>query len=280
MNRQLPFVLIINILVCANISAQSSDKAPLRVGTTFPVEVQVADSAAAQLRYCTRLEAKIGAATDDAARYAAVAQVLANLRVIPERWPNDTAAVIAAYQLQADVSLEANMPRNAVEFLESASPLAKNSDSEPAIEKSLAEAFDMQGDAQSAEAHFQRAVSTAHARRITPDQETDILQGYAFLLARTGRPEEAAKQFRAAANLPRQSPTREAVLLLTSAQHANRARTATGKASARQDLDALTKQLIDAKANAKSGVEIAQLYAIEQDAARLRAELDKHQGGA
>src|SRR5207237_1837260 len=81
MNRQLPFVLAINILVCANVTAQSSDKSPLRVGTTFPVEVQVADSAAAQLRYCTRLEAKIGAATDDAARYAAVAQVLANLRV-------------------------------------------------------------------------------------------------------------------------------------------------------------------------------------------------------
>jgi len=70
------------------------------------------------------------------------------------------------------------------------------------------------------------------------------------------------------------------VLLLASAQHAGRARNTTGKASARQDLDELTKHLINAKANAKSGVEIAQLNAIEQDAARLRAELDQHQGDA
>src|SRR5207237_5791755 len=62
-----------------------------------------------------------------------------------------------------------------------------NSDSEPAIEKSLAEAFDMQGDAHSAEEHFQRAVSTAHARRITPDKETDILQGIR-ISARANRP--------------------------------------------------------------------------------------------
>jgi len=273
MSKPFPFILALSISITTSIYAQPAEKTPLRAGTTFPVEVQVADTAAAQLRYCMQLEMKIGAATDDNSRYAAVAQVLANLRVIPERWPNDTAVVIAAYQLQADVSLEANMPRNAVEFLNSAVPLAKNGDGEPAIEASLAQAFDMMGDQRSAEEHLQRAVSTARARHLNTDKETDILQTYAFLLARTGRPEDAAKQFRAAANLPKQSPTREAVLLLASAQHAAKARTATGKASAAADLDTLTRHLLDAKAIAKSGAEITQLSVIEKDAARLRAEL-------
>lgn len=230
------------------------------------VDVKTAATPAEQFERCELLYGEVLVEADAAKRLQKVLTVMANLDVIQRKWPNDKGAAVHAAVWQADVAMQFDLPRNAVESLRKAP--RRNDDDALSVERRLGWAYDMLDDADAAERHYLAAEKLV-AKRAGDRQDSDAaLYDFAKFYIKRGREREGIKRLRAAADLPNQQPLRAAILSLAALKAAIGLTDDHGRAEARrlaQDADQRIRAARAARADS------AQVATVERDVARLKA---------
>ena len=88
------------------------------------IPVLIRSSPEEQVQLSEDLLSEAYAAADER-KIEGVLKVLAHLDVVHKRWPKATSARLIAATMQADVALEFNLPRNALDALDQAASIAK-----------------------------------------------------------------------------------------------------------------------------------------------------------
>lgn len=243
----------------------------------IPVQVQVASTPAAQIRQCEQARAGLDGLGSDGAKLQGALTVIANLDVVRRVWPKATAAIVEAAHLQADVALEFNLPRNAVDALAAALPAAKATTHEAWLEYRLGMAFELSGQLTNAEEHYITAERNVQFARLERIERNDALQRIGQFYARQNKPREAMKRFREAAGLAGQRPADRALYHLMALREAVRLQDDPDKFEARRETKAVRAAIRDARADARTTGhphEANVIADVEQETDRLAGELD------
>jgi tetratricopeptide (TPR) repeat protein len=235
-----------SLLILVLASAQPIS-AEIREGTRISVTVSVKATARAQLAYCDELRAQMHAqGADEYATMQAVLTVVACLSAVPSKWPNATEDVIDAYRATADLLAHHNMQRQAIEALEKALPISMNTPHQLGIQRRLGSLYARLGDTVSAEAIYLEAETSAIFDQAHLLERAKLLNVMALFYSRTGRPAEAMKRFRKAAELGNVDDIERAALLVASLEESMKLRGEEGRVVARREfaeVQALVGQL-------------------------------------
>lgn len=177
-------------------TAATAQPAPTRVR----IDVDIKATAAEQLRFSRTLIERVDTASSPEERQRATFTALAHLQAIPMRWPGDTRAVAAAYDLQYDLTMRSGMPMNAVEVMEKAEQLDLPAGEKAAIYRRKASAMIKSGRDADAETAFRAAEE--RQQHATDFERQQFLQERARFAADKGRHADAAKLLRKLAALP------------------------------------------------------------------------------
>lgn len=235
--------LILSVAVAITLVATAQEP-----NTRIQIAVDVKATAAEQLRLSHDLIAKIDSARSAPERQHAIVAALAHLQAVILKWPNDTRAVAAAYDLQYDLAMRSKMPMNAAEIMANAAQLALSTREKAAIYRKQATALAQSGRNAEAAAAFKAAEE--RQQDATPFERQMFLHDSAQFAARTGPHADAAKRWRALANLPGLEPTTRMTALMTSIDESLRAG---DRAGARADYQALQRLYDAAKSRTPAG---------------------------
>jgi len=261
--------LIVGSVSAATLVAQNGQ--PLPIGTRIPVHVQVMSSPAEQLKYCSTLVTNIQNAPSKNTRFAAIGEVMANLAVVAKTWPTDTTAVIQSYLMQADTASRWKMPRNAVDAMSAAAPLARSTAFDHEVQRRLGQFLDTMGRFNEAEQHFLAAEASPSLDKANRIEAQNTLQAIAIFYAHQNRPRDAMKRFQKLSSLPGQTPVNRAAFTLSALKEAVRIRNDPQHSEARGVASVLDERIAEARGDARTPDDVLLIDSISRDAARLRS---------
>jgi Tfp pilus assembly protein PilF len=201
--------------------------------TKITVNIETKASSREQLEYARSLMQRLPMIREAHDIHVAVANAAGNLTVIERVWPDDKAAIAEANVLLAQLYLDGQMPRNAVQEAERALASAPN---EHRLHAVAARAHDRLGHKTEAAASFEKVLKTFDPRRGTPLQNVRVLSAAAFFFEKEKEYEKSAAALRRAAALEGLRPANRLTLLLQSAERSART---SNRQTARRDLDHL-----------------------------------------
>ena len=249
-------------------AAQADDRLP--IGTRIPVKIHVAATAAEQLERCEVILKRASALTDRMERLKVALEVMGNLQVVPQRWPTNKPAVLRAYNMQADVGLQYDMTRNALDALVSALPISAGTVEEPRIHVRIASVYEKLGRFSDARHHFDAARRSPQFRQLSAMNAALALQTEGLFLMRQNEPRQAMTVFRMAATTPGIPSSAKAAFLLSSLKEAVRLKDDNERAEARRDVRDIEIAIRAARGKATAPADLRRLEAIEHDLQQLR----------
>jgi tetratricopeptide (TPR) repeat protein len=265
------------VLILVTIAAVAGAQTP-PIGDRIAVSVSVAPSPTEQLRNCEELLAKAYDTSDEQEKLKAVLTVLANLDAVRKAWPNDTAAVVDAAVMHADVALEFNMPRNAVDAVSNVDQKASKKGYTKLTHR-LGRAYEAMGKLPEAEQALLLAEKSLQSGKADLHESDEVLMTLAGFYARRNQPRNAMKRLAAAAKIPNQKPVRAALLRLEYLKHVVALHDDPIRSEARaaaQEVDVLLKR---SRATARSASDSRQasadsaiLATIERDLSQIKIE--------
>jgi len=132
-------------------------------------------------------------------RHVAVANAAANLQAVERGWPNDSTAIAEANALLAQLYIDGEMPRNAIEAAEHGLTVGPR---DHRLLLAAAIAHDRLGDHAEASAFFEQADASFVEGRAGALEDLGALNKIAFHYEKTGQYADAARVLRRAAALP------------------------------------------------------------------------------
>jgi tetratricopeptide (TPR) repeat protein len=265
---------LVRIALTAALLTIASQAAYAQDSSRIPVTVRVAANPGVQLENCHRARAAVYE-VDGSARLQRVLEVLANLDVIRRAFPKATEAIAEAAVLQYEIALEFNMPRNAVDALTGALPFAANTPHEARLRYRLGDAHDVAGQFEEAEREFLAAERSASFKRLARIEANDALRKMANHYVRRNKPRDAMNRFRAAADLPNQSPLVVVGLRMSALNASVALKDDAAKGEAKREAKAVRDAIRLARANGNAAQKLSEaptLDTIEQDLVRLSEE--------
>ena len=262
---KMPLIRITAILLfVASIEAQQ-----VKSGDRLRVKIETAATASEQLLHCEKLMRRVRSLPADQ-RIVPALELFANLDVVAKAWPGDQQAILQSYLLKAEAGRISGMISNAREVLTRAEPLARNTKYRPLVEQHLAELHDRLGEHGAAEEKFAAAERSLRTTDVTALEAGSVLAAAAGFHHRQGRPRDAMRCYRAAANWKGQSGVARSNYLLASFKESLELRDDPSRAEARRDAE----QTAVAIATARKGIAHADdqsiLGALEAELRRLR----------
>ena len=218
---------------------------PLPVGTKIAVKRELAATPNEQIARQHKKIYALKSIADPRERLAAVLEVMSNLALVPERWPEANDAVLQSYLMQADLALQYSMTKNAVDVLTAALRRSERTQYYVDVEQKLALAYERLGDLAAAEAHL-LAAERSPSFRSHPLAAT-VLQQLGMLYSRGDRPREAMDRFRTAAHLPRQHIETKTSYLLSVLKEAVRLKDDAERAEAKAAVVELERAIADVR---------------------------------
>ena len=171
--------------LCGHASAQQ---------LTATITVRDAPSAAEQMKQAIHCIDLMHQAATQQSRFENFTAAIKNLELLQERWPSHTAPVLQSAVMIADLALEWRTPGKAIEALQRVERRAGATPYETGVERRLANAFEMRGDATAAEIHYIAAESGIRKNTPVPEK-TAALSQFAIFYAHRANPREAVKRF-------------------------------------------------------------------------------------
>lgn len=269
MYSKFSFVSSCFVSLTMSAAALGQMQASFPVGTTIKVKPEVAATVDEQLGQTQKKIHALRTIQEPEKRMVAMLEAMANLAVIPVRWPNATGHVLQSYLLQADLALQHSMPRNAVDALNAALPTSRKTRFYVDVEQKLALAHERLGDIAAAETHLVAAERSSKFRE-HPSAPT-VLQQLGMLYSRANRPREAMNRFRAAADVPGQPSAAAASCLLSALKEAVRLKDDENKTEAKTTVKVLERALSEAR---KRKHDPRSLSGIEDDLLDLRKKFN------
>ncbi len=217
-------------------------------GTSATVRITPAANGAEQIKHAIELQRKLDQAQEPQQKMQLLAETLANLSAVPKMWPNDTAAIIRAAIMKADIGAEFGLFPNIIEALLPIAPLVQKTDAVPGVERRLAEAYEMSGKFAEAEEHLLAAERSLESARVNRVEAEAVLGATAMFYARRNQPREAIKRLRRSAELPGQDVVNKMINQLEILKQAVRLSDDPGHAVARLELATFDDLLFRARA--------------------------------
>jgi hypothetical protein len=169
---------------------------PVTVDTTAATPVE-------QLQLANRLIANIAKTTNDYDRMQAIGNVVANLEVIPMKWPNAKRSIVEAYLMEAQVFRSHRMYANTEKVMRKAEKHVGETTKASAVYRELGWAQTMRGNILDAEKSFRLAEKPAYFNALNDVEKLKTLNEVAFFYTKHDpRPLEAARRLRQAADNP------------------------------------------------------------------------------
>jgi len=239
-------------------------------GASATVKVTPAANGAEQIKRAIQLQRKIDEAQLPQQKFAALTETLANLKIIPKTWPNDTAAVVRGAMLQADIGAEFGLFPVITDALLPVIPLVQKTAQEPDVERRLGEAYEMMGKYVEAEKHLVAAERSLTPKLMDCADANAVLTSVAMFYARRNQPREAIKRLRRKAELPGQDVVNKMISQLEILKQAVRLSDDPAYAVARQELATFDDLLFRARGTTLSSQDARLVENMANHAQRIK----------
>lgn len=200
MSRLMTLIVVLTLTASPMLLGQSPD---------VSVTVEKMASPQAQIAHARKLMRQLAVAKAPRDKHIAVANAAANLMAVERTWPDARPAIIEANALLAQLYVDGQMPRNAIEAAEHGLELAPNDYRLHAAAARSHERFDRKEEAAAA---YSRVLATFDARGADTAENLKALNAAAFFFEKAKQHEKSAAALRHACRLDDLMPVLRVVL--------------------------------------------------------------------
>ena len=254
------------MLISTTLSAQR----PFKFQEKSSITIRPASTAAEQLKQAAHVWRMMSIASDAEKRRRGYSEAMINLDLVAKLWPSDTAAVLEAATMQADLSMEVGQPANAIAALQPYSEWAASTPLYPGVQRRLAEAYVAIGNDTEAENHFLLAERSIQKSRVGRIEAEAVLGAIAHFYADHGNPHESMKRYDSLAKLPDQTTVNKVTFALGKLKQAVELKDDQDLKNAKGAFADLEDSVIDARGKSLKPEEAATIEAAYRDAQDIR----------